>query len=66
MATIDMAVNYHKPIFEHDRLEVVVQIKSLGKTIINLVGEAFDKEQNLIATAITNIILLDRKKAKKG
>jgi uncharacterized protein (TIGR00369 family) len=64
MATIDLCVNYHKPIFENDKLEVVVYIKSLGKTIINLVGEAYDNEKNLIATATTNMIILDRSKEK--
>jgi len=61
MATIDMAINYHKPIFENDKLEVVVSLKSLGRTIVNMVGEAYDKEKNLIATATTNMILLDHK-----
>ncbi len=61
MATIDMSINYHKPIFENDKLEVTVNLKSLGRTIVNLVGEAYDKEKNLIATATTNMILLDRR-----
>ncbi len=61
MATIDMNVTYHKPIYENDRLIVTVFLRSLGKTIIHLVGEAYDSKNNLIASATTNITLLDRK-----
>jgi len=63
MASLDLDVNYHKPIFEHDKLTVKVWIKSLGKTIIHLVGEAFDRENNLIASSTTNIYLFDNKKS---
>lgn len=61
MATIDMKITYHKPIYENDRLVVTVHLKSLGKTIIHLVGEAFDSLGNLIASATTNFTLLDNK-----
>jgi len=61
MATIDMNVTYHKPIYENDRLIVTVYIRSLGKTIIHLVGEAYDTKGNLIASGTTNITLLDNK-----
>lgn len=61
MATVDMNVTYHKPIYENDRLMVSVFLKSLGKTIIHLTGEAYDIKQNLIASATTNFILLDKK-----
>ncbi|MEA4923996.1 MAG: PaaI family thioesterase [Syntrophomonadaceae bacterium] len=59
MVTIDLNITYHKPIYENDRLIVTVYIKSLGKTIIHLVGEAFDSQGNLIASATTNLTLLD-------
>lgn len=58
MATIDLHISYHKPIFENDKLTVTVYIKSLGKTIIHLIGEAYDGEKNLIASASTNFFLL--------
>ena len=61
MATIDMNVTYHKPIFENDQLIVTVYIRSLGKTIIHLVGEAYDSAGSLIASGTTNITLLDKK-----
>jgi uncharacterized protein (TIGR00369 family) len=61
MATIDLNVNYHKPIFESDKLEVTASLKSLGKTIIHMAGEARNRENELIASATTNIYLLDKK-----
>lgn len=61
MATVDLDVNYHKPIFEKDQLVVTVSLKSLGKTIIHMVGEARNRENELIASATTNIYLLDKK-----
>lgn len=61
MATIDMNVTYHKPIYENDRLTVTVYLRSLGRTLVHLVGESYDTEKNLIASATTTIILLDEK-----
>jgi len=61
MATIDMNVTYHRPIYENDRLIVTVFLRSVGKTIIHLVGEAYDSAGNLIASGITNITILDKK-----
>ena len=58
MATIDLSVNYHKPIFENDQLTITAYLKSPGKTIIHLIGEAFNSKKELIATATTNILLL--------
>jgi len=61
MATIDMDVNYHRPIFENDKLTVTVYIRSLGKTIIHLIGEAFNSDKQIIASATTNVTLLNDK-----
>ena len=61
IATIDMNINYHKSIYENDRLIITVFLRSLGKTIIHLVGEAYDSKGNLIASATTNITILDKK-----
>lgn len=61
MATIDISVSYHKPIFENDILRTTAILQSKGKTIVNLRGEAFDRNNNLIATSTTNIILLAKK-----
>jgi len=61
MVTIDMNITYHRPIYEKNRLIVTVYIRSLGKTIMHLAGEAYDNENNLIASATTNFMLLDKK-----
>jgi len=60
MATIDLNVSYHKPIYENDRLTVTVYLKALGKTIIHLTGEAFDGQGNLIASSTTNFFMLEK------
>ncbi len=64
MATIDMDINYHKPIYENDELSVKVEIKSLGKSIVHLLGEAYDSQKNLVATATTNIYLFNNQKSQ--
>jgi uncharacterized protein (TIGR00369 family) len=56
--TLDLYVNYHKPIYEDDTLTVIASIKSQGKTIIHLVAEAFNKEKELIASSTSKIFLL--------
>lgn len=61
MATIDLNVSYHKPIYENDRLTVTVYIKSLGRTLIHLTGEAFDQEGNLIASSTSNFLMLEKR-----
>jgi len=61
MATINMHVNYHRPIFQNDKLTVTVYVKLLGKTIINLEGEAYNTDKKLIASANGNFILLNDK-----
>jgi uncharacterized protein (TIGR00369 family) len=58
MATLDINVNYHRPIVENDKLIVTVHLKSLGRTIIRLTGEAFNKDKKLIATATANFMWL--------
>lgn len=60
-ATVDMDVNYHRPIYINDTLTITVYLKSLGKTIIHLIGEAFDSDKRLIASGTTNIYLINNK-----
>lgn len=60
MATVDLHVNYQRPIFESDILTVKVFLKSRGKTIVHAWGEAYDRKSSLIATAATNIFIMDK------
>jgi len=59
MATIDLHTRYHCPIFEGDELTVTACMVSLGKTIISMRGEAVNKEGRLIATAGTDVMIMD-------
>ncbi|HWP97859.1 MAG TPA: PaaI family thioesterase [Syntrophomonadaceae bacterium] len=65
IATVDLCVSYHCPIFENDVMMVRVNMKSLGKTIAYLTGEAFDSRGRLIASATTNIMLLEKENFHK-
>ncbi len=65
MATIDLSVNYIKPIFVGDELYITTYIKSKGNTICSLYGEAKNKEGKLIATSTTNIMLIQQDNFKK-
>jgi len=67
VATIDLDVNFQNPIYENDTLFIKVYLKKLGKTMVYLMGEAFDSKNTLIATSTTNVMLLDeRAKVYKG
>ncbi|HKL09814.1 MAG TPA: PaaI family thioesterase [Clostridia bacterium] len=59
MATIDINNRYHYPIFEGDELTVTVRMVSLGKTIVSMRGEAVNSEGRLIATAGTDVMIMD-------
>lgn len=58
--TIDLNVSYHKPIYVNDKLTTTAYIKSQGKTIIHLTGEAYDKQKNLIATATSKYFIFKK------
>lgn len=60
IASVDLDVNYHRPIFEDDQLRVTTYIKSKGKRIVYLVGEAYNKEKKLVATATSKIMILEK------
>jgi acyl-coenzyme A thioesterase PaaI-like protein len=62
MASVDLSVSYHRPIFENDTLTIKVYLKSRGKNIAYLTGEAFDSEKRLVASASTNIMLLEKER----
>ena len=60
VSSLDLNLNYHRPIFADDMLTVKVYLKSKGKSIISLWGESFDSCGRLIATATSKIILLNK------
>ena len=58
--TIDITTSYQRPVFMGDELTVRVYIKSLGKNIVHMNGEAYNKENKLVATSSTNIMKLQQ------
>lgn len=65
MASVDLYVNYHRPIFVGDSLYIKVVMKSMGRTVIHMLGEAYDGKKRLVATATTNIMLLGNENFEK-
>lgn len=65
MASIDMYINYHRPIFIGDYLYIKVMLKSKGRTVVHMLGESYDGKQRLVATATTNIMLLGSQQFEK-
>lgn len=63
---IDLCVSYHRPIFEKDKLIVTIYLKFKGKNIVHLIGEAYNEEKKLIATATSNLMLLENNKFFKN
>ena len=59
MATVNLSINYLKPIFFGDELFIKVYIKSRGNKISSFYGEASNKEGKIIATSTTNIMSID-------
>jgi acyl-coenzyme A thioesterase PaaI-like protein len=66
IVTVDLNVNFHKPIYLNDKLIVTAYIKSQGNTRIHLIGDAYDGNKNLIATATANFYILKNGAKKKG
>lgn len=61
VATIDISTTFLRPIFLDEALIITAFIKSKGKTLVHMCGEAKNREGKLIATSTTNLILLDNK-----
>jgi uncharacterized domain 1 len=64
VTTIDLNLSYHRPIYAGDSLMVKVYLKSKGKNIITMWGEAFDSSDRLIATATSKLIILHNEPEK--
>lgn len=60
--TIDINTSYHRPIFPGDEITITVRVKTQGKTKIYMLGEAFNKDNKLIATATSTYIYLKAEK----
>ena len=62
VTTITLTTNYLKPIWLNDDIEVTGRIVSLGKNIVNLIGEIKIPERNVVAgTATASFMILQNK-----
>lgn len=61
MASLDLNIKYHRPIFENDILTIKVRLKSRGNAIIHLDGDAYDEAGRLIASGNTSIYMMQKK-----
>ena len=63
ITTISLTTNYLKPIWNGDIIKANTKIVSLGKNIINLTGEIFTNENDIIsATSSASFMILKNKK----
>ncbi len=56
--TVDLYTNYHRPIFVGDELTIIASLIVKGKTKIHMTAEAYNRENKIIATAISNYVYL--------
>lgn len=61
ITTIDISTSYQRPIFLGDELIITVYIRQMGNTIVHMYGEAYNKENKLIATANTNVMRIQNR-----
>lgn len=54
--TLYIHTSYHHPIFPGDELIVKASVRSAGKTVVHMYGEAHNRENRLIASALTDYI----------
>lgn len=63
IASIDIHMNFQRPIFVGEVLVVHAYVKSIGQTVANFYGEGVDRSQGrLIATAVSNLIIIGQEK----
>jgi uncharacterized protein (TIGR00369 family) len=56
--SLDLNTNYHKPIYENDQLVISVYLKHKGNTLINMYAEAFNSNDELVATADSKMMFI--------
>lgn len=58
--TLDINTSFHRPIYAGDVLNITATVTSSGKTKVHMLGEAYDGNNKLVATATTNYFILDQ------
>lgn len=57
-AMVDMNSSYHRPIFEGDELRIEARVVAKGKRKVYMQGEAFNRENKLVATSAATYMIL--------
>ncbi|HPS59149.1 MAG TPA: PaaI family thioesterase [Spirochaetota bacterium] len=50
-AMVDINTSFHRPVFPGDELTITARVKAKGKRIIHMEGEAYNRENKLVASA---------------
>jgi len=50
-AMVHMNTSYHRPVFEGDELTITARVKTKGRRIVHMEGEAYNREKKLVASA---------------
>jgi uncharacterized protein (TIGR00369 family) len=50
-AMVHMNTSYHRPVFEGDELTITARVKTKGRRIVHMEGEAYNRESKLVASA---------------
>lgn len=61
VTTVQLAVNYLKPVLQGDKVHYKVKANSRGRTLVSLTGEAYlERDHILAATATATFMILDK------
>ncbi|MGS0763691.1 PaaI family thioesterase [Syntrophomonas curvata] len=58
--TLYINTAYHRPIFPDDELIIIATVKSKGRTMVYMTAEGYNRENQLVASASTQYMILDR------
>ncbi len=58
---LNINTSYHRPIFPGDELIITATVKSKGRTMVHILADAYNRENQLIATANTQYLILNER-----
>lgn len=57
-AMVHINTSYHRPVFAGDELTITARVKTNGKRIVHMEGEAYNREKKLVASAHCDYMIL--------
>lgn len=57
-AMLDINNSYHRPALAGDRLTISARVKTKGRTVVHMEGEAYNQENKLVASAHCNYMII--------